>query len=142
MLITKRQFTKLILIINTAIQNQVSVFLTDGVKIIKKTAKIPAEKSLHLIDELLKKNKIKIDNIKGIAVVSGPGSFTAVRFGIVIANVLGFIFKIPVVGIKLNEFKNDQELVKIAFKKLNKAKIGKIVLPFYGKEPNITKPHE
>lgn len=54
------------------------------------------EDQLKFLDEFLKKNSIAVDQITRISVVSGPGSFTANRIGITIANALHFTKSIPV----------------------------------------------
>ena len=51
-----------------------------------------------LIEETLKKEKISLDEIKGIEVNLGPGSFTGLRIGVAVANALGFALDIPVNG--------------------------------------------
>ncbi|PKL72297.1 hypothetical protein CVV26_02135 [Candidatus Kuenenbacteria bacterium HGW-Kuenenbacteria-1] len=99
------------------------------------------EKLLPFIDKLFKKNKRKIQDLKGIAIIIGPGPFTALRIGIIIANTMAYVLKIPIAEIKLNEFKNTKELIELSYKKFKKAKLGKIAIPFYGKEPNITSKH-
>ncbi len=104
-----------------------------------------SEKLLPAMAELLKKNNIKLTQLKGIAVVSGPGGFTSLRIGVVTANTLAYALKIPVVGIKRAEFNNNQELVKkiLASFKRSKGKFvlaKNIILPFYGGEPNISHP--
>jgi len=97
---------------------------------------------LNLIDNLLKKNQLKLDNLRGILVVNGPGSFTSIRIGLAVANTLAYLLKIPAVGIKINEFnlteKNINNLIKIGRQKLSKIKKWQLVSPFYGKKPNIT----
>src|SRR3990167_8434883 len=65
---------------------------------------------LPMIDQIIKKNKMKIGDIKGIEVNVGPGSFTGTRVGVAVANALGFALDIPV-----------------------NSKKGKIVLPVYEK---------
>ncbi len=80
----------------------------------------------------------KLKTLKGIVVVSGPGPFTALRIGVATANTLAWALNIPIVGYALDEFKDIQELAKIAENKIKKAKRGVIIEPFYGKEPNIT----
>ena len=77
-------------------------------------------------------------NLQGIATIIGPGPFTALRIGVIIANTMAYILKIPAVGIKLDEFKNTKELIELSYKKLIKVKPNEILLPFYDKEPNIT----
>jgi tRNA A37 threonylcarbamoyladenosine modification protein TsaB len=131
---------KTIIVINTAAPGEIFVALFDGEKIKKLKKKGHSDKALSVVDQLLKKNKTRSEDIRGVAAVSGPGSFTAVRQGVVVANTLGYLFRVPVVGIKLTEFKTEDELLKIGYKKVGAAKRGSIILPFYGGEPHITKP--
>ncbi len=133
---------KIILFINTAVPGEVSAGLSDGKKITHKKAKGNSDKLLVLVDQVLRANKIGPESIGGIAVISGPGSFTAVRQGIVATNALGFLLRIRVVGIRIGEFKNDRELFMVAGSKMVKARVGETVLPFYGGKPNITKPKD
>jgi len=131
----------MILIINTADQKQVFIGLVNkGELVTKKQFQAQyqqAEKLLIEIDKLIKRSAIR--NLKGVVVVSGPGPFTALRIGVITANTLAWALNIPVAGIKLTEFKNINELVEISEEKIKKAKVGTIVEPFYGKEPNITR---
>ncbi|MFA5128738.1 MAG: hypothetical protein WC445_02090 [Patescibacteria group bacterium] len=131
---------KILLGINTAVLGEATVFLFDGKKIKKEATKETKDKLLFLIDKIFKKNKKEVGKIGGIAVVSGPGSFTAVRGGVVAANLLGSLLKIPVIGLKQEEFKSEIEFLRIGYEKMIKGEGEKIVLPTYGKEPNITKP--
>ncbi len=55
--------------------------------------------AISLLDEILKDNKITIDDVGEIIVVNGPGSFTGVRIGCVIAKVISYTKKIPVKAI-------------------------------------------
>lgn len=77
--------------------------------------------------EILKKSKISQNEIAGICVFSGPGSFTGLRIGISFANALAYGLSIPIY-----ETKKRGELIT------KKAK--KIIVPFYGSPPRITKP--
>ncbi len=95
-----------------------------------------SEELLPTLEKFLKKSKVKLNNLRGIIVVSGPGSFTGLRVGITTANTLAFILGIPVMGIKSSEPKAlSPELLK---NKLKKAKVGEFIVPFYGQEPKIT----
>lgn len=76
------------------------------------------------IDELLKSQKLSLQNITAIVVNQGPGSFTGVRVGITVANTLAWSLDIPIVG--YHEGKLDDALAKIS-----KNKFSKIALPFY-----------
>jgi tRNA threonylcarbamoyl adenosine modification protein YeaZ len=132
----------MILIIHTADAKQVFIGLVDKGKLVAKkkfqAQYQQAEKLLPQIDKLLKTHNLKLKTLAGITVVNGPGPFTALRIGVVTANTLASVLKIPVAGIKLTEFKNIDELIKISEGKIKKTKKGTIIEPFYGKEPNIT----
>jgi len=130
------------LIINTTDDKKTEVILAkgeDGFKI--KTVdgeRRQSEKLLLTIEKILKENKTSLAKIKGIGVVSGPGGFTSVRIGVVVANSLAYALGKEVYGLKLSEFKNYNELVEKVFKAFKNNKAKKIVLPYYDKEPNIS----
>lgn len=65
------------------------------------------------ISDLLKENKIKFSEIEEIKANPGPGSFTGLKIGVTVANVLNWA--------------------------LGKKKSTEIVLPEYGGQPNIHK---
>lgn len=80
---------------------------SDGKKTIVKLDKMVLEKTaesygsqqvLILIEEILKKNKKKLQDLTEIEVNLGPGSFTGLRIGVTVANTLGFVLDIPVNG--------------------------------------------
>lgn len=100
---------------------------------------IQAEKLLPELEKVLQKNKVKLENLSGVAVVKGPGGFTAIRIGVNTANTLAYALNIPVVGLLTKEFNNLNMLSKISSAKLKKAKQNTMIRPFYGREPNITK---
>ncbi len=52
-----------------------------------------------LIDKILKKNNLRGKDLKGIAVTNRPGLQGSLIVGVVTAQTLGLIFKIPVIGI-------------------------------------------
>ena len=132
------------LFIHTLLDRQLTVGIFDKKrlidKIIHKSSAAYSRLLLNLIDKLLKRNRIKFNNLRGTLVVNGPGSFTSIRLGLAAANTLSYFLKIPAVGIKLNEFKNLSELIEIGLKKIGKTRKQKMVLPVYGKSPNITMP--
>lgn len=68
----------------------------DGKRInIKKKIKRGSQLTLNLIDQLLKKQRIGINEIEKIEIKTGPGSFTGLRVGIAIANTFSFFKEIP-----------------------------------------------
>jgi hypothetical protein len=99
---------------------------------------LKVEKFLYYLNIFLSQYQIKLDELKGIAVVLGPGSFTSVRLGVVIANALGFSLAIPAAGIKADEFTSTEDLFNVGIERLKKIKKGVIAIPFYNKPPHIT----
>ena len=64
------------------------------------------------LQELLLKNKITTHDLSGIIVVNGPGSFTGVRIGVVVAKMIGYCENIPIKPISYLQalsLKYDQE---------------------------------
>jgi tRNA threonylcarbamoyl adenosine modification protein YeaZ len=131
----------MILIINTSLVDQMEIILAEkpeNFKIKKIKGKFnQSEKLLPAIDLLLKNNKA-IGKLKGIGVVVGPGGFTSVRIGVAVANALAYGFKVPVVGLRKDQFDGNNDLVAKIIKLQRSAKVSKLVMPFYDKEPNIT----
>jgi len=95
-----------ILVIDTTNNKEMTVGLkTDGKEIIEKqpldTRK--AQVVLPLLEELLKKHSLRLEDLTAIEVNPGPGSFTGIRVGLSIANTLGMLLQIPVNGKKVGE---------------------------------------
>lgn len=130
------------LVINTTNDKIIEIFLVkDKINFwYKKIAgeRKQSEKLLSGIEKMFSVHKIKPSQIKGIGVVFGPGGFTSVRIGVVVANTLGYGWKIPVAGIISSKYEGNKDLVEKLLNKIKKTKVGKIVLPYYDKEPNIT----
>jgi len=83
------------------------------------------------IDELVGSNYAQL---QGIVVFEGPGSFTGLRIGFSVANALADSLEIPIIA------SGGKQWLQEGLKKLQTAGPGKIVLPKYGGEPNITTP--
>lgn len=85
------------LYIDTADFNRVTFALGEGKKLRKKVYQVDAQKSHETLGKLknfLGKNK---PELKAIYVNKGPGSYTGVRVGIVMAQALGFSWGVKVV---------------------------------------------
>lgn len=94
------------LFINTSEADKTIVFLQiDNKKIEKKQihASRRDQDVLLLIDEIIKEQKIQLQDLTAIEVVTGPGSFTGLRVGVAVANALGYALDIPVNGKKSND---------------------------------------
>jgi len=73
------------------------------------------------------------DQLSGIIIFQGPGSFTGLRIGITTANAIACAQNIPIIGTTGENWLND------GLEKLKQNQNDKIVMPEYGAEPNITK---
>lgn len=94
--------------------------------------RILAETLHSQIAELLKSVDLSFDNIEGIVVYNGPGSFTGLRIGISVANALAYSLSIPIVGVTGENWRD------IGRGQLISGAGHDIVMPDYGSEPHIT----
>jgi len=72
-------------------------------KLVEKRKSPSGQKVLDLIERLLKKQDLKLNDLSSIEVNTGPGSYTGIRVGVAIANALSFSLGIPVNKKKLSE---------------------------------------
>jgi len=89
--------------INTSEAKTVEIELIESKNIrnkLVKKQKLGSQVVLPLISQILKKNKVKLQDLTEIEVNPGPGSFTGTRVGITVANTLRFLLNIPVNGKK------------------------------------------
>jgi len=125
------------LYLNTTERDSFRVALVDK-GVVKKdktisSARTHSEKLLKTINQLLAQTKKSVRDIRGIAVVKGPGSFTSLRVGVATANALGFALGVPVLGVS-KDFKTASAVRWPKKKKIQ------LVIPEYGSEPHITGP--
>jgi len=95
-----------ILKIDTSSNQKISIWLqVDGKsdELTQDSTLLRSEAALPIVDKLLQKHKIVIQDIEKVEVNKGPGSFTGLRVGVAIANALGFLLKIPVNNKKVGE---------------------------------------
>ena len=126
------------LYIDTTEKDSFDIALIDKERVIKKKTvkshRKHSEKLLKSIEDILKSAKMRLKDVLGIIVVRGPGSFTSLRIGIATANALAFGLGIPIKGID-KSFNYTTITPKLFFKKSQNLRI---VLPSYGREPDIT----
>lgn len=94
---------------------------------------------ISLIGKLFKKIKIKIKPA-GIIAVTGPGKFSAVRGGVLAANMLAKLLRVQVVGLVKRDGEHSSDIFRRGVFMFKKGKTKKEISPFYGAEPNITMP--
>lgn len=92
-----------------------------------------AKELLGEIEEIIEG---KWEELTGIIVFQGPGSFTGLRIGITTVNTMAYAQNIPIIGVK------GEDWVKTGLKRLQNSENDKIVLPEYGGEANITQPRK
>lgn len=66
--------------------------------------KMASEGIIDSIDKTLKMASANLGDLKGVFVIKGPGSFTGLRVGISVANQFSHQLKIPILGLKTNEW--------------------------------------
>ncbi|MBI5467415.1 MAG: hypothetical protein HY975_04365 [Candidatus Kerfeldbacteria bacterium] len=97
-----------------------------------------AEFALGLVDRLLIACSLKPRQVRRVLVVRGPGAFSAVRIGLVLANTFGYVLNIPVRGVTTEKKLSDKVIERLASQHAKFQK--RSVRPWYGKEPNISQP--
>lgn len=105
----------------------------------RKTIWHQSEYALRLVDEILKKTRTSLADIRRIGVVRGPGPFSAVRTGLVVATTLGQLQNIPVQGVVTSRELSSAVLAKLATTSTAKHQTT-VIRPWYGRAPNITIP--
>jgi tRNA threonylcarbamoyl adenosine modification protein YeaZ len=80
---------------------------------------------LKKIDQLIQKANIKLSDIKGVFVIKGPGSFTGLRVGIAVANQFAHQLKIPIVGLRTDEWWRNRTYEKdfVYLQSMNKSEV-------------------
>ena len=113
--------------------------LVDGDKIFQSEwlANRELSKSLHnFIKEQLSAHNWSWQDITGVGVFRGPGSFTGLRIGLVTVNTLADSLGVPIVGTGGDDWQEQ------AIKRLENSENDQVVLPEYGAGANITKPRK
>jgi tRNA threonylcarbamoyladenosine biosynthesis protein TsaB len=93
-----------------------------------------AETIHHKIAEVLDSQGKRLDDIGGVVVYEGPGSFTGLRIGLSVANALSYGLDVSIIGANGEWWQS--EGVELLLKGENK----KSIVPNYGAEVHITSP--
>lgn len=126
--------------IDTSAENGI-VCLGEGGKLIVKKIIPPYSSSQELLpslDILIKERKIKIQDLEGIVVILGPGSFTGLRIGLSLAKSLAFALKIPLVGVPTFDVWGASVSISGVICPLLKAHQDKFYAAFYEKDKRKT----
>lgn len=119
---------------------EAEIALYDSGKVIAQEAWLAHRKlaeTVHTkIEELLHNQQKNWEDLDGIVVFEGPGSFTGLRIGASTANAIAYSLRIPIVAMR-----DDDWEVK-GVERLLAGEQDEIALPFYGGEANITTPRK
>ena len=91
-----------------------------------------AETLHEKMKEILDAQSFKLNQLQGIIVYKGPGSFTGLRIGITVANALADSLSIPIVS------ESDEAWVQNGRNRLELGENEQVVQPEYGAPPHIT----
>jgi len=58
-----------------------------------------SERLMPAIDRILRETSVALENVQGIALALGPGSFTGLRIGVSTVKGLGYALNVPVAGV-------------------------------------------
>ena len=87
----------LILAFDTATNDATTALVDDG-ELLAERRTIPA-RILEDVDAALRQGGVQADALDGIAVGTGPGSFTGLRMGLAAARALSYALDVPVAGV-------------------------------------------
>ncbi len=99
------------------------------------TKRVEKEGRATVLLPLIAKNMKKIE---GVAVVAGPGSFSAVRTGVIDANLISRLLHVPLVGLSVDEASDLDHVAQTLC--ATGYVLRDYVAPVYDAEPNITVP--
>lgn len=114
-------------------KDRICLTLFDLNSVVKKNIDCINRDLLKEFDLFVKENKLTKNDIQGLAVVTGEGSFTSTRIGTTVANSFAFVNRVPVLAVDLASSLDTVTLVS----KLKAETIGKYILPTYSGEPNL-----
>ena len=109
----------------------------DGVLLRERSVMTPPDGHLAAIEASLREWGITRENLTGLAVVCGPGSFTASRSSVATANGLAFALCLPLYAFSNPDRLPLSEIIAVL---ASAAPVSLPVLPEYDKAPHITAP--
>lgn len=114
------------------------VLVKDGVRVAQEwqADRALARDMLAYMRDRLAEHDATLDDIEGIGVFRGPGSFTGLRIGMTVLNTLAQANRVAIVG----ELGNDWE--EKCLERLLRGDNDHIVLPEYGGDAHVTKPRK
>jgi tRNA A37 threonylcarbamoyladenosine modification protein TsaB len=121
------------LLIDLSKRDEINLALFNKEKIIKQNIAGRNKDLLLSMDKFFTQEKFEKNNLKGIMVVVGIGSFTSTRIASVVANTFSYILNIPLLAITSDKINKIQELIP----ELLNQESGVYISAKYSGEPNI-----
>lgn len=109
----------------------------DDILLYKKRCELSPERLLAGIAEAIKEWGVTQDQIHRVLIVNGPGSCTASRVSVTIANTFVYTGYLPLFVIAVDP----QESFASVWKRAQKQNVEKMAFPTYTSEPYITSLH-
>lgn len=91
---------------------------------------------LRFLDQELSSQKKSWQDVTGLGIFKGPGSFTGLRISITVFNALAYARGLPIIGAMGAAWQDD------VMRRLEAGENDEIVLPEYGGEAHITQPRK
>lgn len=88
---------------------------------------------LSVIDDIFCHHKLSLQDLRGIILLEGEGSFSSTRIATVVANSLSFTLHIPVVSTT----RVHEPTIETVTQFFDHTLVGHYVIPLYSGEPNI-----
>jgi len=99
------------LLIDMSEKSDIHLVLFDEEKKVEKNFEGQNRELLLCIDNFFIENNVVKENIKGIMVVVGVGTFTSTRIACVVANTFAFVLQIPLLAIGIDDIVKIQDLI-------------------------------
>ena len=119
---------------------EAEIYLYDGrqeIGAVKWAAHLKLAETINAkIETLLNKTGISYDDIRGVIVFKGPGSFTGLRIGMSVANALAYGQDIPIVATA------GEHWIVNGLRSLDQGGNDKVATPEYGSPANLTEPRK
>ena len=91
------------------------------------------------LDQFLSAASMELENLLGLALVEGAGSFAALRQATAVLNTIALIKGLPVAGFDCRLFKSETKLWQAIAKVFSSRPSQRFLRPIYSGQPNIRK---
>lgn len=123
------------LLINLSQKNTIQLALFNKEKIVQAEVSGQNKDLLVSLDTFFTQENFNKNNLQGIMVVVGAGSFTSTRLSCVVANTFGYVLNVPLLAVGESQIDKVQELIP----ELLQQPKGQFISAAYSGEPNINK---